>query len=261
MSAECNLAGLYKLKPADQWFGGLPWDPVPVHTQPEEQDAGIAMEAPCAKYEKLYAEVKKSKPFVDAIKDNAQLIKFLSEKTGWDIQDIDSIRGLYSIFYIYSQYNSSYIPAWAAQVNRTKVADLAALAWARETYTPEMKRLKAGPFFDGLLVHFDKVVTGKPVPKFGMVSSSIHSLTAVLNTMDVFDNHPVEFAATIIWELSKDAKGEDIMKMYYKKQYAPEIQPLKLKGCPDFACDYKTVKKLLSAYAIDGNTWLKECKV
>lgn len=259
MSAECNLAGIYNLSTSDRWYYNLPWEPVPIHTRPLEDDAVVALEAPCAKYDKLYAEIIISKPFTDLATENDVMFKFLSEKTGWDIQDIDYIRGLYSVFYIYSNYNSSYIPAWAGQVNRTKFTELAGLAWARETYTADLKRLKAGRFFESLFYYFDEVIAGKAVPKFGMVASSIKALSAVLNTMDLFDLHPIEFAATVIWELTTSSNGDNFVKMYYKKDYLPELQPLKLNGCNDYSCDYKTVKKLLSPFIIDKDTWIKEC--
>lgn len=260
LSAECNLAGLYKLKSNDEWLRGLPWDPVPIHTMPEGEDA-IAMLSTCDKYDKLFEEAKKAEEFQKIAKENAELFKFLSEKTGWNVQDIEYVRGLYQIFYLYSKYNRSYIPAWAGQINATKFTELTGIAWARETYTPELKRLKAGPFFEVLFNYFDQVVAGKNTSKFVMLSSMIKALTAVLNTMDVFDNHPIEFAATIIWELSKNSQGKDVLNMFYKEYDTPELKPLKLKGCADYACEYTTVKNLLKYYTVDKETWVKECKL
>lgn len=260
LSAECNLAGLYRLNSNQEWLYGLPWDPIPVHTRPSEEDAAVALLAPCAKYDKLYEDVKNSSIFSNVAKHN-KLIQFLSRKTGWDIHDIDYVRGLYQIFDIYKNYNSSYIPVWAEEINWNEFSEIAGLAWARETYTSELKRLRTGPFFENLFSHLDQVIAGKEAPKFLMMASSIKALSAILNTMGVFDNQPVEFAATIIWELSKNSKGEDILTMYYRKSENQEVKYLKLKGCASYACEYETVKQLLKNYVVDHDTWIEECKL
>lgn len=257
MSAECVLAGLYSLKPKDQWLSGLSWDPVPVHTMPEDEDA-IAMLSKCDKYDQLFDEAKKADEFVKINKENADMFKLLSEKTGWDIQDIEYVRALYQIIYLYNNYNHSYIPSWTSELDGAKFAELAGIAWARETYTPEMKRLRAGPFFNVLFQYFDQVIAGKNTFKFVTMSSMIQVLTAVLNTVDAFDNHPIEFGAAIVWELS-NSEGKNLLNMYYREYDTQDLKPLKLKGCDDYACEYTTVKNLLKNYIVDKETWVKEC--
>lgn len=260
LSAQSNLAGLYKLNPNDEWLSGLPWDPIPVHTRPSKEDSVVALLAPCAKYDRLYAKVKKLDVFANITRKYERLVQFLSKKTGWNIDDIDYIRGLYQIFEIYSNYNTSYIPVWADDFNQKDFTQLAALAWARETYTPELKRLKTGPFFDNLFAYFDQIIAGKEVHKFRMLASSIKALSAVLNTMDVFDNHPVQFAATIIWELSKNTRGKDILTMYYKNSDSSKVTYLKLKGCASYSCEYSTVKSVMKSYIVNTDTWVQECQ-
>lgn len=39
MSAEANLAGLYPPKTADIWNNQIEWQPIPIHTVPEKDDA------------------------------------------------------------------------------------------------------------------------------------------------------------------------------------------------------------------------------
>lgn len=257
MSAQCNLAGMYRLENDRQWYEDLPWDPVPIHTRPEDEDAEIAMLKPCPRYSELYNEVIQSEVFKKIEKDNAEMMSYLSEKTGWEM-NILYVRNLYSIFDIYEKRNSSYIPSWASKINQTKFRELSGMAWARETYTPELKRLKAGPFFYDLFQHFDQVVAQKPVPRLKVLFSSIAAISAILNTMDLYDNYPIDFGATLIWELSNN-NGEYLVNMYYKDDRAVEPQRLKFKDCSNYACAYSKVKDLISDHVEDPSNWNREC--
>lgn len=273
MSAQCNLAGLYKLESADEWQPKLPWDPVPIHTRPEESDMLVAMEAPCPKYDRLYAEVKEDDYFVNVIyRENAKFFKSLSEKTGWDIQDIEYIRALYSILYIISNYNDALEPAWTADswFNKTIFTDLAGKAWARETWTQELKKLRAGPFLEALFSNFDDLISKATLssitadstsdaPKFTMVSTSTKALTSILNTMGVFENVPPGFADALIFELSHTPDNRNVFEMYYRDDHTKNVKPLILKGCPGTTCPYSAVKSLFQRYVLSVKEWRTEC--
>ncbi|KAJ8982556.1 hypothetical protein NQ317_005027 [Molorchus minor] len=57
MSASANLAALYAPVDDQIWNEALPWQPIPIHTKPEKEDALLAQQKPCVKYNKLYAEL------------------------------------------------------------------------------------------------------------------------------------------------------------------------------------------------------------
>lgn len=270
MSAQCNLAGLYKLESVDEWQPRLPWDPVPIHTRPEESDMLFAMEASCPKYDRLYAEVKEDDYFVNVInRENIKFFNLLSEKTGWDIKDIEYIRALYSILYIIHNYNDALEPAWIADswFNITILTDLAGKAWARETWTQELKKLRTGPFLAALFSNFDDLISkttlsninAESTPKFTMVSTSTKALTSILNTMGVFENIPPGFADTVIFELSHTPDNRNVFEMYYRNDDTNNLKPLTLKGCPSTTCPYSAVKSMFQKYMLSVKGWRTEC--
>lgn len=52
MSAEANLAGLYPPISNEIWDSDIKWQPIPVHTKPELEDAFLASKKPCPKFDK-----------------------------------------------------------------------------------------------------------------------------------------------------------------------------------------------------------------
>lgn len=262
MSAAANLAGMYRVDSKHQWVAGLPWEPVPIHNRPEEEDPFLALAAPCARRNALNEEQKQSQYFRDIAKQNSELFKYLSEKTGWDIDDIHYIETLQSVMYVYSQHNTSYIPDWYTSLNSTHIQYLAGLSFARFTFTPELKKLVAGPLINKLLNYFDQIMENKDkTPKFLMLSAHDSTVAAILNAMENYDNHPPEFAATVIWEMYKNSSGTEngyYIKMYYKKYYWPGLQLLSLDGCGE-ECDYTTYKKIVGSFRINETDWQTQC--
>lgn len=257
MSAAAHLAGMYKVDKENEWLKGLPWDPVPIHTVPKELDPFLAIHAPCAKSEKLIEEQKKSKFFKDIVKENADLFKYLSEKTGWrSVNDVHYIRMLHSIMYTYSEYNDTFIPDWYKNLNHTLINYLAGLDYARSTFTPELKKLVAGPLIDLLMNHFEKVVANKVAPKLLMLSAHDKTLVTFLHAVELFDFDQPHFATTIIWEVYRRPEGNGhYIKMIYTQN---GLRTLVLKECEE-KCDFFTYRKILGVSRIGRDEWEEEC--
>lgn len=260
MSAETTLAGLYQPAGDDQWLKGLPWEPVPISTMPEEEDAYVSITRPCPAYFKIYNDLRTSKYFSDILKENAELINYLNENTGWKIEDLDYVRGIYSIRDIYSRYNETFVPTWMTKLNNTLFANLSGIAWVRDTWTPEMKRWMTGPFFGQFFSHHEAFVKNREdEPKFYTVSASSIAVGAILNTMDVFDNVPPPFSATILWELYKTNSGSHYFKIFQKGD-GSDVKELKPKACGTTYCEYGAFKNLLHNYTIyEIEEWENEC--
>lgn len=201
--------------------------------------------------------MKNSSYFTNVYKNNAELFKLLSDKTGWNVNDLDYIRGIYSIFATYSLVNKTLIPAWASTLNVEKVTELAGLGWARHTWTPALKRFAVGPFLGKHFEQNDAIINNKKVPKFVMLSVNSVLLAAMQNAMGVFNNHPPDFGATLIWELHKTANATFYVKLF-RSNYDRKFEELKVKDCQG-NCDYGTFKKLMSNYTLDIQQWRKEC--
>lgn len=259
MSAQLNLAGLYPPKDTQVWNDDLPWQPIPVHTLPKNEDQILYMERSCPRYKRLYNETYKNDFFEKIDEEYADFYREVSNLTGWQIDDVHYFAQLQSILYVYTHYNSSYLPSWASSLDQDKLNYLTGLNYARYTFTEDLKRLGDGPFFYNLFTKFDKVLdAAQEAPKFLMLSAHESTLSSVLNGMGVFDNRAPEFASCVIWEIRRSPSGQNYVNLFYKKNSTDAVDQLKIDGC-DFDCKYETFKSVLSPITIDLKTWDDEC--
>lgn len=258
MSAQSNLAGLYTPSGDSVWLDGFPWEPVPIHSVPEEEDTILAMSKSCPKFDKLYKDVEKAEFFKNLLVEYKDMIQYIEEKTNWTIKSVGNIETLHSVFYVYQTQNESFIPSWAYSLDPANFSYLAGTAYIRKTFTTDLKRLHAGPFFNFLTSYFDNVLNSSDIPKFLMLSAHDTTISAVLNSMDAYDFVPPEFASTVIWELRKNKNGVPYLNMFYRKPSIIGLIELILGGC-DLNCEYGKFKNILQPIIIDEDTWEKEC--
>ncbi|KAJ8944269.1 hypothetical protein NQ318_009646 [Aromia moschata] len=215
------------------------------------------MKKKCKRYNKELEKVVASDFFVNTNTENAELYEYLSNQTGWDVDDISFVKDLQSIFYADREYNASFVPAWADTLDEDKINYLAGLAFARDTYNTKLKRLRIGPFFYFLLDHFDNVINeDEDTPKFLMLSGHESTVAAVLNGMDAFDYLTPEFASVVIWELKKSENGTHYINMFYKKENS--LNSIVINNCYN-DCQYEEFKALLEEITVSDSVWEDEC--
>ncbi|KAJ8982224.1 hypothetical protein NQ317_013526 [Molorchus minor] len=260
MSAAANLAGLYPPTDSETWNKDLRWHPIPIHTVPKGEDQVLYMETECTKFTRLYNAQYNGSFFEDVNKKYADFYKQVSNLTGWDIDDVHFFAQLQSALYVYSNHNSSYLPDWYDSLDKEKMAYLAGLNYVRYTFTQELKRLGAGPFFDYLTGHFDRMVEDAEAgPKILMLSGHESTVAAALNVMGVFDYKAPEFASSVIWELRKTSLGVFYVNVFYKKNSSMEVpEKLELEAC-SFDCFYESYKKGLQPISLNMTVWEAEC--
>ena len=105
MSALSNLAGLFPPQGDQVWDEGLAWQPIPVHTVPQDEDYLLSSHAHCPRYTCMdyhvsfirqtgsrFEELQKEIEFGDWMKDiytqNRELFEYISLNTGENITDI-----------------------------------------------------------------------------------------------------------------------------------------------------------------------------
>lgn len=261
MSAAANLAGLYTPSGQDNWIKDLSWEPVPIHTQPQETDPYLAMAKPCPRHSKLVQELKLNhKRFKNVSTEYREEFEIMAKNTGWKNIVIDHFQDLYTTLFAYEMYNKSFIPAWANSFNKNKFTYLAGLSFASQAYTEKLKTLRAGPFFLKLLNFFDEAINNSKTQKFLMMSAHDDTVVAALETMRVYDFFPPEFAAMVIWEVRKDPNVGLYLKIYYKKPSKEVMDPLITSGCTQ-PCKYEDFSKFFRQYVVDDKTWEELCKI
>lgn len=105
MSAEANLAGLFPPNKDQLWNPSIPWQPVPVHTMPENLDGLLAAKKSCPAYDYALKKYKHSEDFVHLNKRFQWLYEYLSENCGRKIDSPTGVQNLYNNLFIEDLYN------------------------------------------------------------------------------------------------------------------------------------------------------------
>lgn len=105
MSALANLAGLFQ--PADDqvWNPALRWQPIPVHTLPEDLDHVLAAKRPCPAFEYALKKYKKTAEYVALQKRFKPLYQYLTEKSGRSVHSFTDVLNLNNTLFIEQLYN------------------------------------------------------------------------------------------------------------------------------------------------------------
>ncbi|CAG9830934.1 unnamed protein product [Diabrotica balteata] len=258
MSAEANLAGLYPPVKTQTWEPKLKWQPIPVHSSPRNQDALVAGQKPCAKYDLLLKQLYKTPYFRNMSHSNHDLFAYLTRYTGHVVADLKEVQYLYSNLYIESLFNYT-LPPWTSKVFPGKLKSLASVGFAVETWTPEMARFKTGPLFNYITSYFKNRTSKNPTStKFVVFSAHDTNIANVLNSMGAFDPHCPPYTSTILFELWRNARGEDYVNILYKNTTEP--RPIALKNCR-LNCSLSDFVEILKPITITLDQWEKECVV
>ena len=111
MSAQANLAGLFPPSGYWKWNPALPWQPAPVHTVPQHEDALLSSHADCPRFDQLQKEINNGQFMRDIYDKNRELFEYISTNVGENITDIVKLDYVYDTLLIENIYNKT-LPDW-----------------------------------------------------------------------------------------------------------------------------------------------------
>lgn len=259
MSAESNLAGLYPPVQSDVWDPAIQWQPIPVHTVPEELDAVLAAKKSCSAFDKELKKYKQTEEFQAYNKSLEPLYQYVTEHSGRHIDSLTTAQNIYSCLHI-EDLNNFTLPEWTKKVYPEPLRSISAKSFTIKTNTPLLARLKAGPLVKEILERFQAKANNKLKPDRSVWIYSAHDTTvaSLLNTLRLFDLHNPPFAACVLLELRQPASGgEPYVSIYYKNTTG---EPLALtipncgRRCP-LSQTFKVYDDILP------RDWKHECQV
>ncbi|KAJ8956334.1 hypothetical protein NQ318_015072 [Aromia moschata] len=254
MSAAANLAGLYPPRDHQVWLEGLAWQPIPIHTAPEEEDAVLAQKRPCPRYDKLYDELMATDEIQDIGWDYLEFFDFLSANSGEKIDSFDQLKDLYDTLYVEDLHNLT-LPVWTRQVF-SELAQLSDFAWSTYTFTVELARLRTGPLVDYITSHFENVTTDPDnALKFLMLSAHDSTIANLLSSLNVFDGRWPPYASSVIFELRK-GPVTPFVNLFYDNTV--EIANITLANCR-FNCDLSEFREIVAPVRMNLARWREEC--
>jgi len=261
MSALSNLAGLFPPQGAQVWEEELPWQPIPVHTVPQDEDYLLSSHSHCPRFEELQKEIQSGDWMKEIYASNRELFEYISLNTGDTITDIVKLDYIYDTLLIESEFNLT-LPAWTDQVFSVKngtFKDLRDLSFTVDTLTEELRRLKGGPLVKEMIQHFDAFATSTDTSnemKVYIYSGHDTTVAPILHTLGVFNGLAPPYASAILVELL-DTNGLYV-KISYRNDSSPSPYPLTIPGC-DHLCPLDKFK-VLTQKIIPGDI-LEECGV
>lgn len=256
MSGEACLAGLYPPTPRQLWDGSLKWQPIPIHTVPQTEDAVLSMRKPCPKYDLLLAQLLKSAEFRAINQQLHDLYAYLARYTGQTVTKLYDLESIYNTLFIESTYNFT-LPDWTRAVYPAKLEPWAGLSFSVDCYTPAMARLKTGPLFHEIQQHFLNL-TNKP--KLLLYSAHDETVANVLKTIGAFEPHCPPYSATVIFELYKGTADRFYyLNVLYKNGSEPPWKMV-VEGC-EFNCPLERFVELMAPVTLPVKVWEKECRV
>ncbi|KAK4877858.1 hypothetical protein RN001_010364 [Aquatica leii] len=254
MSAESNLAGLYPPTADQTWNIHLSWQPIPIHTEPGEEDYLLAMKKPCEKYQQLYETLMNDDEFVEIRRKNSNLYKNLSKNSGQKIDNLVMLQNLYNVLYIEDLYNFT-LPEWTKAVYPEPLKQWSDFSFKTATYTTDLARLKTGPLLNEIAAHFTNA-TMQHSKRFHMYSAHDTTIADILNTLGLFELHCPPYTATIFFELWVQ-NNSYYVNIFYKNSSEP--QHMKLKGC-EFNCPWDQFLEIIRPVRMNYDEWEFACQ-
>lgn len=100
MSAEADLAGFFPPRNSQVWNANLLWQPIPVHTAPEQVDYVLSGKRPCARYNNAWEQYKQTPEYIEQVQKYQPLFDYLTKHTGKTIRSIKDARSIYNALFI-----------------------------------------------------------------------------------------------------------------------------------------------------------------
>lgn len=245
MSALSNLAGLYPPHAEQTWNPDLAWQPIPVHTVPQEEDYLLSSHADCPRFTQLQEEIEDGAWMKNIYEKNQELFEFISNKSGSQITDIVKLDYVYDCLLIEADNNLT-LPDWTESIFPDgKFKELRDLSFTVDTLTDELKRLKGGPLVKEMIQHFDEVKQKKTEMKVYMYSAHDTTVAPLLHTLNVFNSLAPPYASLVLVELL-DRDGLRV-KLSYHNESGHQPYSLTLPGCEEL-CPLERFRSLTAQF-------------
>ncbi|XP_031634120.1 prostatic acid phosphatase-like [Contarinia nasturtii] len=232
MSAETAMAAFSLTDVNNSSSVHLQWQPIPVHTIPQENDYILVGTKSCARYNHAYKMYKKSTEYKALMKKSKTLYQYLEKHSGKEMKNLQSVHNLYDTLRIENLQNKT-MPKWTQKViAQPEYESIAVLSLIRGTETPEMAHLSSGFLIREILERFKEKIKSNLVPDRSLFFYFANDATIarVLNVLGLFDFYIVPFAASLHFELYKS--NDDLyFQIVYRNTTEENPLPLDIPMC------------------------------
>ncbi len=132
------------------WNSKLPWQPIPVHTIPLEEDSLLTHHARCPEFERLLAQLMESDEVRAIDEENEWLYAQLTEHTGQNVTNMNLVNFVFDTLFIEQLYNKT-LPDWTKDLFPDKMIGLRSLSFTLTTWNEQLARLRSGPILNNIV--------------------------------------------------------------------------------------------------------------
>lgn len=105
MSALCTAAGLFPPTDDEVWNEELDWQPIPIHSVPDQEDYLLNSFVQCPRFDYLFQKRLNSFSLKFLMFRHFLLVKYIEKKSGRPIKRVTDVWQLYSDLMIESRKN------------------------------------------------------------------------------------------------------------------------------------------------------------
>ncbi|KAH9519103.1 Testicular acid phosphatase [Bulinus truncatus] len=260
MTAECVGAGLFprSLKDNSTLFGALfnDWQPIPIHSVPQEEDNLLRPTHSCQFIKDFRAERVVKSASKRQIISNQERMLHLSKMTGMDI-NITSLHVLADVIFCQRQNNITG-PDW---MTKEIEDELMAYKLEKELVTPEDAKYLMGTLFYALMNNMNNKVMNPSDPvKLNLFSAHESTVRFLKALVGVDDHKEVPYIGAIILELHK-LNNEHFVKFLYRNSTEHLPEALIVNHCSGLVlCPLSVFQKAYQDLMLSGEDWNNICQ-
>ncbi|XP_071371105.1 lysosomal acid phosphatase isoform X2 [Centroberyx affinis] len=263
MSAEANLAGLYPPSGQQIFKSDLKWQPIPVHTVPQDQERLLSFPlGDCPRYKQLMNETEHTEEFINVTNIYKDIIEMVRNETGLNKTNVESVWSVYDTLYCESRHNLT-APDWVTPDVMEKLRILKDFGFQvifGVHKQQEKSRLQGGLLLGEIVKNLSKMAVPDPKQRLKLMMLSAHDTTvaALQASLNVFNGRQPPYASCHIIELYRDDNGSVTVSMFYRNDSTVAPYPVPLPGC-SLDCPLEDFVKITKLSIADDRD--KECQV
>ncbi|XP_051771038.1 lysosomal acid phosphatase-like [Ctenopharyngodon idella] len=262
MSAEANLAAMFPPSSSEEFIPGLKWQPIPVHTVPEDKDLLLPFPLRnCPRYIQLMNETENSDIFHKMTVTYKTFIEMVRNKTALKTVSVDSVWIVYDTLFCESKHGKL-PPDWVTPdvMETLKVLNDFSYQIMFGVYKrKEKSRLQGGLLLDQIIKNLSAAASDNK-QKLKMMVYSAHDTTivALQEALGVFSGLQPPYASCHLIELHQEENGMFSVEMFYRNDSTVEPYAVTLPGCSQ-RCPLQSFVRLTRD--VIPQDWNEECQI
>ncbi|BFF97117.1 venom acid phosphatase Acph-1 [Drosophila madeirensis] len=247
MTMQTVLASFLPPKGTDmEWNSKFNWQPIPVFSQELNEDTLLLVRTPCPRYFEALHEVYDLPEVKQEVAPYLDMYKELETHTGLSFKEPEDVQSLYLTLLAEQEWGLK-LPEWTNEYFPEKLQFLAEQSYVYNVYTPEMQKIKGGPFLKKMFGEMQQKQNGTLKPsarKMYIYTGHDSTVVNILSALKIWKRQLPRYSSMAIFELHKSKEtGEYWVEIYFRNDPKAQAQKLTVPGC-EFKCPLDKLQQL-----------------